>query len=57
MTVEKICYQNYIDFVGTQTAEVNTAELKAAAERILSDIQQIPEEAESVKWLRNFLKM
>ena len=54
-TVEKICYQNYIDFVGTQTAEVNTAELKAAAERILSDIQQIPEEAESVKWLRRFI--
>ena len=53
--VEKIAYKNYIDFVGDTPRAVDESGVYSAAQRMLSDILDMPEEKTSADWLRGFL--
>lgn len=55
-TVEKICYQNYISYVGEAIAPVKKPLLKKEAAQMLKQIENDPTVQDHVVWLRDFLQ-
>ena len=55
--VENICYNNYVRYTGGETPKaVDIAELRNVAQKMLSDIADMPDRRESIEWLRMFLE-
>lgn len=54
-TVQKICYDNYINFVGSEVKSINHNFVQECAERILHDIKDDPTQTPSIQWLKTML--
>ncbi|MBR4000632.1 MAG: amidohydrolase family protein [Clostridia bacterium] len=54
-TVRKICYGNYVRFVGETPEPVNDRYMRETAERMLSDIGGDPDTAPSAAWIREMI--
>jgi predicted TIM-barrel fold metal-dependent hydrolase len=54
--LKNICYNNYIDFVGSETRPVDMKALYETAERVLCDIRGMEEHKKSAEWLAELIK-
>ena len=54
--IDKICYENYISFVGENPKPVNAAALLTAAERMLADLDGSEGNEKATVWLKNFIE-
>ena len=52
---EKICYSNYIRFVGEDTKPIDDELFAHTVERMYNDIKGIPDYSESAEWLKSML--
>ncbi|MBR4865327.1 MAG: amidohydrolase family protein [Clostridia bacterium] len=54
-TVEKICYKNYLRFVGERPRQVNRPLFYQTAQRMLSDIRGLCDMAPSIQWIEDMI--
>lgn len=54
-TVQKICYDNYINFVGETPKTVNTAYMHEIAEKVFLDIQDTADMHPCAEWIKEMI--
>ena len=54
-TYERICYSNYISFVGDRMKGIDDAFFRAATEQMYGDLKDLPEYERSAAWLKTLI--